>query len=340
MAPSSMIVSWLEMGNSTSSAAFVASPDPLQRFLGRARRALGGHEVTEAVAKVRAVIGLQAIPAGEEEAQSAWDKLRNGDAPGPEELAALEIVIRLLRPALLSHAGVLDDLPDQQGHNLYPQDLKDQWSGFRDRVKPLLYSIGCVNLKDGTQIGTGFLVADGVLATNRHVLDDLTFGTEVLAVGVAQVIFQREDGATDKPEHIVEIAGVINIHRALDMVLLAVPKLGRPVVDIDSNTVPEGHRVAAIGYPAKDEARNPIFAGAIFKNKFGVKRAAVGEVLDGTASPNLFHDCSTLGGNSGSPLFSLETGKAVGIHRAGFFMYRNEAVDGDSLHTFVRGEHG
>lgn len=314
--------------------------DPLKRLLGRANRALGDHEVAEAVKKVRAIVGMQTIPTGEIEAQSAWDKLRNGDAPSPEELEALEMVIRLLRPVPLSHGGSLDDLPDQREHNLYPQDLKDQWSHFRNLVRPLLYSIGRVNLKDGTQIGTGFLVADGALATNRHVLDELSFGTEVLAAGGAKVNFQREDRATDAIEHIVDVAGVLSIHRTLDMVLLAVPKLGRPVVDIDVEAVSEGHRIAAVGYPAKDEARNPIFTGPIFKNRFGVKRAAIGEVLDGSKSPNLYHDCSTLGGNSGSPLFSLETGKAVGIHRAGFFMYRNEAIDGDSLNTFVRGQNG
>jgi V8-like Glu-specific endopeptidase len=65
----------------------------------------------------------------------------------------------------------------------------------------------------------------------------------------------------------------------------------------------------------------------VFANRFGVKRAALGEVLDGSESPTLFHDCSATQGNSGSPVFSLTTGKVAGIHRASFFMYRNEAVD-------------
>jgi hypothetical protein len=97
----------------------------------------------------------------------------------------------------LSRAGALDDLPDQQGHNLYPAELKDAWSAFRTRVQPLLYSIGRVNLIDGKHIGTGFVVGDGILATNRHVLDDLTFGTGVLAGDCAQVAFQR-DGRRDR----------------------------------------------------------------------------------------------------------------------------------------------
>ena len=66
-----------------------------------------------------------------------------------------------------------------------------------------------------------------------------------------------------------------------------------------------------------------------------MKRAALGEVLDGTEAPELFHDCSTTQGNSGSPIFTLLTGEVVGIHRAGFFMYRNEAVDAAALRAFV-----
>ena len=67
-----------------------------------------------------------------------------------------------------------------------------------------------------------------------------------------------------------------------------------------------------------------------------MKCAALGEVLDGTESPALFHDCSTTQGNSGSPIFSLASGRVAGIHRAGFFMYRNEAVDADQLRQFIQ----
>jgi S1-C subfamily serine protease len=312
-----------------------ASADQRRRYLARATRALGQHEVPEAVAKVRAIIGPQAIPASEEKAQQAWEKLRNGDPPDAAELAALEIVIRLLRPAPMSHAGVLDDLPDQQGHNLYPDDLKQAWSDFRGKVQPLLYSIGRIDLMDGTHVGTGFIVRNGVIATNRHVLGDLTMGTELLGPGIAQVRFQREQGAADAPDHVVPIEGVVAIHETLDMALLAVRSVDRPAVDIDAGGAAEGARVAAVGYPAKDAVRNPIFSGAIFGTTFGVKRAALGEVLDGTGSPSLFHDCSTLGGNSGSPVFALETGKVVAIHRAGFFMFRNESVHGERLRPFV-----
>jgi hypothetical protein len=302
----------------------------------RVTRALGNHQVAQAVAKVRAIIGPAEIGDGEPLAQSALNKLHQGETPTPEELAALEIIVRLLRPVVFSHNGSLDDLPDRPGQNLQPQDLKDLWSGFRDRIKPLIGSVGRVENKAREHVGTGFLVADGVLATNRHVLGVLTFGAEVLAPGAARVVFRQEDGQQNKPEDIVLIDGVAAIHPKLDMVLLSVPKQGRPVVEVEPVVATQRARVATVGYPGEDPVNNPLFLAGVFQGKFGVKRAALGEVLDGTESPALFHDCSTTQGNSGSPIFSLTTGKVVGIHRAGYFMYRNEAVDAEQLRKFIQ----
>jgi S1-C subfamily serine protease len=306
-----------------------------QTLRDRAARALGDHQVVDAIAKVRAIIGPSNIPNSEPLAQSALEKLHRGESPTVEEVTALEIVVRLLRPVVFSRNGALADLPDQDGHNLYPQDLKDEWSGFRDRVKPLLPSIGRIETRAGRHIGTGFLVADGVLATNRHVLDALTYGAEVLAPGGAQVVFRWEIGSPNTRDDVVPIQGVAAIHPKLDMVLLSVAKLGRPAVEIEPVAVSVATRVATIGYPAEDPVNNPLFLSGVFGGQFGVRRAALGEALDGTEAPSLYHDCSTTQGNSGSPIFSLASGKVAGIHRAGYFMYRNEAVDAHELRKFV-----
>jgi len=126
------------------------------------------------------------------------DKLRQGEVPTADELVALEIIIRLLRPVVFTHDGVLDDLPDRADQNLQPQELKDLWSTFRDKVRPLVGSIGRVETKSGTHVGTGFLVAEGVLATNRHVLGILTFGAEVLAPGGARIVYNK---SKTRPTH-------------------------------------------------------------------------------------------------------------------------------------------
>jgi S1-C subfamily serine protease len=307
----------------------------LQSMRDRASRALGAHKVAEAVAKIRAIIGPRDIPRSEPLAQSALEKLHQGEVPDPDELAALEIVVRLLRPVVFSHNGTLDDLPDRPDQNLQPQELKDLWSTFRNRVRPVVGSIGRVETKSGTHIGSGFLVAKGVLATNRHVLGALTFGAEVLAPGRARVVFKHEEGEQNKPSDVVAIERVTAIHPKLDMVLLAVADQDRPALDIDPSPVSDGDRIVTIGYSGRDEANNPIFLSGVFGGSFGVKRAALGEVLDNRESL-FFHDCSTTQGNSGSPIFSLTGGRVAGIHRAGYFMYRNEAVDGDHLKSFIR----
>jgi V8-like Glu-specific endopeptidase len=301
----------------------------------RASRALGSHQVAEAVAKYRAIIGPSDIPASEVSAQTALEKLHRGEVPEIDELAALEIVVRLLRPVVFSRDGALDDLPDSAGHNLYPQELKDHWSDFRQRVKDFVYSVGRVETRDGRHIGTGFLVRPELLATNRHVLGALTYGAEVLAPGAARVVFKQEIGLNNAPSDTVRIEGVAAIHPTLDLVLLMLAQQQRRPVVIEPEPIKEGARMVVLGYPGKDEINNPLFLHSVFNDKFGFRRAALGEVLDGTESPVLFHDASTTQGNSGSPIFSLGTARVAGIHRSGFFMYRNEGVDADQLRAFV-----
>lgn len=302
----------------------------------KAARALGTHKVSDAVAKVKAIIGPTNIPDTEPLAQAALDKLHNGEIPSAEEITALEIVVRLLRPVVYTRNGKLDDLPEDAGKNLQPQELKDLWDGFRQRVEPVIGAIGRIERTNGEHIGTGFVVAEGLLATNRHVLGALTFGAEILTKNRAQIVFKQEIGAANANADKVPILGVAAIHGKLDMVLFEIPKQGRPQVSVDMAQAAEGKRVVAIGYPAEDRRNNPLFLASVFQGQFGVRRAAVGEVLDGTETPSLFHDCSTTQGNSGSPLFQLDSGKVIGIHRSGFFMYRNEAVDGNELQKFIK----
>ena len=40
----------------------------------------------------------------------------------------------------------------------------------------------------------------------------------------------------------------------------------------------------------------------------------------------IFHDASTLGGNSGSCVVDLDSGRVIGLHFAGQYMQYNEAV--------------
>ncbi len=307
----------------------------LQRLQTKAVRALGSNTVEQALVKTRAIIGPVQIPNSESAAQTALEKLQKGQEPTAEEITALEIVVRLLRPVVIVQNGILNDLPSAPGHDLHTQEYKDLWSSFRSKISQYMVSIGRVEWPDQRHVGTGFLVADGILATNRHVLGVLTSGSEILDPGKCQVAFKREHKLTNATTDFAKIMGVAAIHPKLDIVLLSVTKQNRPPLPIETASVSEGEQVATIGFSGKDAENNPLFLHSVFDGKFGVKCAALGEVLDGTGTPNLFHDCSTTRGNSGSPIFSLHTGRVAGIHRAGFFMYRNEAIDAKSLQNFV-----
>ena len=111
--------------------------------------------------------------------------------------------------------------------------------------------------------------------------------------------------------------------------------VGRRKLDLSEEIPRAKLPVAVVGYPASDiRFSDQDLANKIFGGIFNKKRLAVGNLL-AVSDELITHSCSTLGGNSGSPVFSLETGRVVAIHRAGFFMYRNEAVDGASLKPFA-----
>jgi S1-C subfamily serine protease len=296
------------------------------QLLKRAGRALGTNSPAEAVRKVRAIVGARHIPNSELEAQKALEALQNGNVPTPAEIMALEIVIRLMRPVMLSRGGALDDLPETANNDLQPTELKDAWSAFRDKIRPCIGSIGRIEGDKNVHVGTGFVVGDGLIATNRHVLAVLTSGSEALMAGTARIVFKQEAGAVNSSADIGEITEIAEVHPRKDIAILRAVTGQRPPLEFVDAIPDTGERIATIGFPGKDDINNPLFLTSIFDGKFGVKSAALGEVLDGTDDPDIFHDCSTTQGNSGSPVFAVPSGKVAGIHRSEFFMYRNEAV--------------
>jgi S1-C subfamily serine protease len=312
-----------------------------EALFGRAQRTFGTLAVGEAVAKVRAIVGLPNVPDSEKAAQAALDKLRSGAArPTAIELAALEFVIRMMRPAPLSRHGRLDPLPAKPGSNVYQPEVEAAWNRFRDKTAGIVYSVGRLERAAGLNpaVGTGFLVAPDLVLTNHHVLSALSHGADALDRGMAVIRFHQEfEGPPEPPPS--PIVGVVKVHPTLDIALLRVELAApRPALELDAGAQPGHLKVGTIGYPYKDP-RNPLFVEAIYGGLYGMKRGAVGEVIE-SQGHIVAHDCSTLGGNSGSPLMALDTGKVVGLHFSGEFMYRNESVAAADVAEFLRGATG
>src|SRR6185436_10894616 len=95
--------------------------------------------------------------------------------------------------------------------------------------------------------------------------------------------------------------------------------------------------VVTIGYPARASKRvipDQQLMGELYLGRYDVKRAAPGLALprDGASWR---HDCTTLGGASGSPVLDPRTGAAVGLHFAGLYEEANFAVPASILRDYV-----
>jgi len=305
-------------------------------LLERASRALGNNSPEQAVRRIRAIIGTESIPISEGEAGKALEALRNGEEPTAEQITALEIVIRLMRPVVFTRAGVLDDLPDSSNRELQPEALRQAWNDFRQKVRPYIGSIGRVEDSRNRHVGTGFVIYNGLIATNRHVLAALTMGSERLPLNSARIVFKQEVDEPNSESDIIQITGVAKAHPTQDIAFLTASTGDRIPLSLSAGFPAVGDGVVTIGYPGKDERNNPLFLTSVFgSTNFGMRRASVGEIRDGSLSPTIFHDCSTTQGNSGSPVFLLTTGEVAGIHRSGYFMYRNEAVAASELRALA-----
>lgn len=251
----------------------------------------------------------------------------------PEEAVGLEAIVLIEgRPAILVQDG-----------RFFPPPVKWQiLEQMRAPIEQNCRSVGRIEVQGHPSydwIGTGFLVGKDVIMTNRHVAREFCrmgarrrWGFEP---GIqARIDYVEEFGALDSAEFAIK--KVIGIHELFDLALLQVERKstqGMPAPEpLSISTRPpsnrEAHGVYTVGYPAWDGRRNdPEIMRKIFSNIFDVKRLQPGEVTQLLDTDCLFiHDCSTLGGNSGSCVIDLETNQVLGLHFGGRYLQGNHAV--------------
>jgi endonuclease G len=189
-------------------------------------------------------------------------------------------------------------------------------------------------------VGTGWLVDKNTVVTNRHVAQ--TFGRRTRAgftfkqrsrtrPMTADIDFLEETGRLAEREFpIVEILHIED-ESGPDFALLRIenragPDTLAPPIPLAVSSVKPEQQVAVIGYPARDSrVPDAQLMQSIFGDVYDKKRLAPGQITK-AQKDLVFHDCSTLGGNSGSVVLDLATGQAVGLHFAGRFLEANYAV--------------
>jgi Trypsin-like peptidase domain len=256
---------------------------------------------------------------------------RERELRAEERLGMRAIILLEGRPAILVQEGDFGEPPRGWAR------LAERREGIRDVIarSGRIEVRGHINLD---WLGTAFLVAPGTLMTNRHVAREFclrdgerwTFRPGV----TTRVDFLRELGSAAALEF--EITEAIGIHEDHDLALLRVQGASS-----DGRTLPDPLSVAAsepadlperdvyvVGYPALDTRRNePAPIRRIFADVYDVKRLQPGKTVGySTEYSAIQHDCSTLGGNSGSPVVDLETNQVIGLHFGGRYGMGNYAV--------------
>jgi endonuclease G, mitochondrial len=276
---------------------------------------------------------------------------RSFEGPGPGNVAIAAPSLSLAQETIVMRTGrpVLQVFEDNPVISIEEPESRFWGDKLRANNTNLVMAIQAVgrievtNHPKGDWMGTGWLVAPGIIVTNRHVA--LEFAWRQASTG--EFVFRRNMGDLIEPSvdflqeyenpasKVMKIIEVLHIEEetggAPDLAFLRVEDSGELAdpIPLATGTPAERLEVAVIGYPAAD-ARIPDYEDMIriFGNVFEKKRLAPGQ-LRRPVDRGLVHDCSTLGGNSGSVVLDISTGSAVGLHFAGEYLQANYAVPAD-----------
>ena len=268
---------------------------------------------------------------------------------GAEDEVALEsIVLRRARPVLAIKENELQlDFVDRQDSEIW----RDRLSKAKALLDAPIRAVGRIDLQGARLdwVGTGWLVAENIVVTNRHVArefaarrgDGYTFRMGLNGLMSADVDFLQEIDNPDRlvfklkrPLHIEEEPGPDIAFFEVEMTG-GDPKLATPIELAAQLSATEN--VATIGYPAYDSRiPEPDLMEQIFGKIYNKKRLAPGAVTN-VEDTRILHNCTTLGGNSGSAVIDLDSGHALGLHFSGSFLATNYAVRADVVKELLAG---
>lgn len=261
-------------------------------------------------------------------------KLEEGlDLTANETFYLRSIILPERRPVIDVVEGSYADVEHEDWARLNDLEVKA-------RMEAAIAAVGRVELVESgtvTPLGTGFLVGQNLLLTNRHVAYEFAVGTGTRFIGLhsenACVNFGREIGNPDDTTRSFRIVSVVMMHPYWDIALLKIEGMPPGVAPLalasDATAAGSGKAGAVIGYPGRDKSEPEDVQNEIMRNAFEVKRLQPGFLGDPIVVENpaargikylkkgarcLTHDSSTLAGSSGSPVVSFDTGEVVGVH--------------------------
>ena len=266
------------------------------------------------------------------------------DADLPAGLEA--IILRFTRPVLYVQQSSYE--PGVSG---FPESevVTARLTAAKNYLDAAIPGVGRIDLRNHRLdwVGTGWMITSDVAVTNRHVAE--SFARESVGGFVfressgrrivrASIDWRHEYGQPEESFAQVEQVLWIEPDGGPDVALLRVrqqdePNLPDPIGLMTRAEIGAagGRWVTVIGYPEWDSRNNAEDQQRIFDGVYGVKRLAPGTAISTAPDGTLGHNATTLGGNSGSVVLDLESGKAMGLHFGGIEGDRNSAVQAPIL---------
>lgn len=272
---------------------------------------------------------------------------REGPARRLPDFVEESIIQRVGRPVFAVARGQVKIKFEEAGAKVWKRRLE----ASANVLAPAIAAVGRVELTnhpmEADYAGTGWLVEPDIVVTNRHVA--LEFAQRTAAGFGFRIGFDRRTNIAvnidfleeigSKAEDEIDVRDIIFINNDsgpdVAFLRLANPANRRPV-KLATQIPAQEVVTATIGYPAKDSrVPDQALMNSIFGGVYDKKRLAPGFII-GRQPGTISHDCTTLGGNSGSLLVDLQNGEAIGLHFSGQFLKANFAVPAPSVTQLLR----
>ena len=204
-------------------------------------------------------------------------------------------------------------------------------------AKPSIVAVGTFRATDSPRFqfrGTGFAVGDGTrVVTCAHVLPELRAEVGMAAPALALQLRREQDGGAVP----WRLAGVESVDRIHDLAVLKLEGAALPALPLaDAAAVQEGSAVALIGFPIGSLLGfTPVVHRGIVSaiTAMALPQAAARQLderairaLRGAAFDIYQLDATAYPGNSGGPLFDVESGRVVGVVNMGLLKGNRETA--------------
>jgi hypothetical protein len=289
-----------------------------------------------------------APPVGEGELETT------GEAPQRPADIALETIVREGRPAL----NIKDNLVVEAGPEIEAaaKPIADRLKAAAAIINPSVPLVGRIDVANHPSnlpyVGTGWLVDTDIVVTNRHVAeliaradaDEFRFRLDGFGnpLSVSLDYYHERASAQAAVAQVLRVIWIETDPAKADIAFIQVGRrsdgLTPGKIELADADPDENTEVAVVGYPARapshivpDQAR----MDAIYSGVYDVKRIAPG-LIGPNSDGWMTHDCTTLGGNSGSVVLNMKTGKAVGLHFAGLYLIENYAVPVSTVRNYLK----